>query len=152
REVAVRPADDERALEARHDEQRQLVGAHHVNPGGRKAAREDLPPAFEGSDDVIAEIWALFGGLDGHRNDWAAGPEVARQKALAVLVKQGVDRPQRVLGGCPLEPPCDVLARVVRRLAEKLLPAAGAMVVHRAARRPTVLADCVDAAAPAAPL
>ena len=92
REVAVRPADDQRALEARNDEQRQLVGARHVDPGCREAAREDLPPAVKGSDDVLPEIWALLGGLDGHRHDRAAGPEVARQKALAVLVKQGVER------------------------------------------------------------
>ena len=88
-EVAVRPADDQRALEADTTSSASSSERAASIPG-REAAREELPPALERSDDVLAES-AVLGGLDGDRDDRAAGPEVARQKALAVLVEQDVE-------------------------------------------------------------
>ena len=140
--VAGCARDDDRALDRRGHQHRQLLGAGGLDAVGDESPGDQIGPAGEhrrGTFDQRRRAGRIVGvaGLDRDGDDRAAGPVVTAPQLFAVSVDERVEQfdTSRALG-ISLR---DVIPRVIDCLAEQLSTAVGKIVIRRPARCTAVL-------------
>ena len=143
--VAPGAGHDERALDRGDHEHRQLAGARGADALGREALGEQRLPARECRGRALVQVGVGVAGLDGDRDDRAAGAEVGAEELLAVVVRSA-SRAARARRPGSLDPAlrCSSPAKSVASRSS-CSPPAGEVVVDRAARRSAVGEHVVDA-------
>jgi hypothetical protein len=139
------PAHDDRSLDHGDDHRGQARAALLGQAVAPQQCGECVLPAGEDRGRGARQLRGVVVRLHRHRHDRAPGPEAAFNQLRAPQRKEGVECPERITGLCRgINVPGDDVAGQVDCLADQLRPAAGEVVVDRAARGAAVREDPVD--------